>query len=89
MIRFDLEEAARQYRAIQAQQDSLKLQAEALREQMITAMEGQEVVRAGVFTLRYRPVTSSRVDTAALKKTMPDLAAEFTTVGTSWRFTVT
>lgn len=35
----------------------------------------------------YKPVTSSRIDTTALKKDMPDIAAAYTKRTTSRRFT--
>lgn len=54
-----------------------------------------EMTAAGVNTLTgsdwkavWKPVTSSRIDTAALKKALPDLAAQFTKVSTVRRFSV-
>lgn len=54
-----------------------------------------EMTAAGVDTLTgsdwkavWKPVTSSRIDTAALKKALPDLAAQFTKVSTVRRFSV-
>ena len=36
----------------------------------------------------YKAVTSSRIDTGALKKALPDLAAQFTRSTTSRRFCI-
>lgn len=54
-----------------------------------------EMTAAGVDTLTgsdwkavWKPVTSSRIDTAALKRALPDLAAQFTKVSTVRRFSV-
>lgn len=54
-----------------------------------------EMTAAGVDTLTgsdwkavWKPVTSSRIDTAALKKALPDLAAQFTKTSTVRRFSV-
>lgn len=54
-----------------------------------------EMTAAGVDTLTgsdwkavWKPVTSSRIDTTALKKALPDLAAQFTKTSTVRRFSV-
>ena len=54
-----------------------------------------EMTAAGVNTLTgsdwkavWKPVTSSRIDTTALKKAQPDLAAQFTKTSTVRRFSV-
>ena len=54
-----------------------------------------EMTAAGVDTLAgsdwkatWKSVTSSRIDTAALKKALPDLAAQFTKTSTVRRFSV-
>ena len=41
-----------------------------------------------VYKVRYKTVKSSRFDTTAFKKAMPDLAAQFTRETESRRFTV-
>lgn len=38
--------------------------------------------------ITYKPVISSRLDSAALKKALPDVAAQFTKSATSRRFCV-
>lgn len=55
----------------------------------------REMEAAGVDTLAgsdwkatWKSVTSSRIDTAALKKALPDLAAQFTKTSTVRRFSV-
>lgn len=49
---------------------------------------GVDQMTAGAFKVSYKPVTSSRVDTAALKKALPELAQQFTRTTTTRRFTV-
>lgn len=67
----------------------IRLQEEALKDQIKAQMTA-----AGVDTLvgaehkaTYRAVTSSRVDTTALKKDMPDVAARYTKTTETRRFT--
>ena len=65
-------------------------------EQEITAMEdaikavmgNEETLIAGVYKVSWTPFTSSRIDTAALKKALPDVAAAYTKTATVRRFTV-
>ena len=42
------------------------------------AMGDSESVQAGEYKITYKAVTTARIDTAALKKAVPDLAAQFT-----------
>ena len=65
-------------------------------EQEITAMEdaiksvmgSEETLIAGAYKVSWTPFTSSRIDTAALKKALPDVAAAYTKTATVRRFTV-
>lgn len=54
-----------------------------------------EMTAAGVDTLTgsdwkatWKPITTSRIDTSALKKALPDLAQQFTRTSTVRRFSV-
>ncbi|MBD9225511.1 MAG: hypothetical protein EGQ56_07950 [Clostridiales bacterium] len=54
-----------------------------------------EMTAAGVDTLTgsdwkatWKPITTSRIDTSALKKALPDLAQQFTKTSTVRRFSV-
>ena len=65
-------------------------------EQEITAMEDaikavmgdEETLIAGAYKVSWTPFTSSRIDTAALKKALPDVVAAYTKTATVRRFTV-
>lgn len=50
--------------------------------------QGIEEMTVDVYKVRYKTVKSSRFDTTAFKKAMPDLAAQFTRETESRRFTV-
>lgn len=47
-----------------------------------------EKLTVDIFTIRYISVTSQRLDSTALKKELPDIAARYTKASTSKRFTV-
>lgn len=49
---------------------------------------GADQITAGAFKVSWKAVTSSRLDTTALKKALPDVAERFTRTSTVRRFTV-
>lgn len=50
--------------------------------------EGVDTVTGYDWKVTYKAVTSSRIDTAALKKALPDLAQQFTKTTTARRFCI-
>lgn len=63
-------------------------EAEALKDELKAYMGDAEEIFIGEYKLTYKPVTSSRIDTAALKKTLPDVATAFTKTTTTRRFCI-
>ena len=59
---------------------------DAIKAEMTAA--GVDVLTGSDWKAVWKPFTSSRIDTAALKKALPDLAAQFTKVSTVRRFSV-
>ena len=51
-------------------------------------MGEREELRAGEYKITWKPVTSSRLDAAALRKALPEVAACFTRTSTARRFCV-
>lgn len=49
--------------------------------------EALEILTGDEHKATYKQVTSSRIDTTALKKDLPDVAAKYTRATTSMRFT--
>jgi len=84
----EIETKARQIREMQALIEEAQAEAEALKDEIKAAMGDVEEIRAGEYKITWKPVTSSRLDTAALKKAMPDIAAAFTRQTTTRRFIV-
>ena len=58
-------------------QEELSAEIEAAQDAIKAIMGDQEELSAGAFRVTWKPVTTSRVDTPALKKEMPDVAALF------------
>ena len=67
-----------------------ELEAEiAAAEDAIKAVMGdEELLTAGAYKVSWSNVTSTRLDTTALKKALPDVAAAFTKTTTVRRFSV-
>lgn len=62
----------------------------ALEDELKLAMaeRGAEEMTAGAHRLSWKVVTSTRIDTAALKRTLPEIAARFTKDSRACRFTI-
>lgn len=59
---------------------------DAIKAEMTAA--GVDVLTGSDWKAVWKPITSSRIDTTALKKALPDLAAQFTKTSTVRRFSV-
>lgn len=84
----ELEAKARELRQLQALIDEAQAEAEALKDQIKAAMGDAETVQAGEYKITWKPVKSSRIDTAALKQALPDVAQAFTRETITRRFCV-
>lgn len=69
-------------------QEELEAEITALTDAIKGIMGEAKTLTAGPYKITYKPVTSSRIDTAALKKALPDIAAQYTKTTTTRRFTV-
>lgn len=81
----EMERKARELRELQSLIEAAE--AEALKDAIKAAMGDAEEVHAGEYKITWKAVTSSRIDTAALKKALPDLAQQFSKT-TTRRFCV-
>ena len=84
----EIESKARELRQLQALIEEAQAEAEAIKDAIKAAMGDSESIQAGEYKITWKAVTSSRIDTTALKKAMPDVAERFTKETTSRRFCV-
>ena len=84
----EMEAKARELRQLQSLIEEAQAEAEALKDAIKAAMGDSESIQAGEYKITWKPVKSSRIDTAALKKALPDVAERFTKETTVRRFTV-
>lgn len=88
MSQNELTAKIRELRQLQALIDEAEQEAEAIKDVIKAHMGDSEELRAGEYKITWKPVTSSRIDTTALKKSMPDIAAQFTRQTTARRFLI-
>ena len=78
----------RDLRELQALIEEAQGEAEAIRNELKAYMGDAEELRAGEYLVTWKPVTSSRIDTRALREALPDVAREYTKETTTRRFCV-
>lgn len=69
-------------------QDELTAEIEAVQDTIKQAMGDLETITAGPWKVTYKAITTTRIDTTALKRELPDIAARYSKTTTSRRFTV-
>ena len=84
----EIEAKARELRQLQALIEEAQAEAEAIKDAIKAAMGDSESVQAGEYRITWKAVTSSRIDTTALRKALPDVAERFTKETTTRRFCV-
>jgi predicted phage-related endonuclease len=73
---------------LKAMQEELANEINAIENELKAAMGDQEQIVAGAFKITWKTVTTSRLDSAALKKALPEIAAKFMKQTTSKRFCI-
>lgn len=84
----EMEIKCRELRQLQALIEEAQAEAEAIKDAIKAAMGPQEAIQAGEYKVTWKPVKSSRLDAAPLRKALPDVAERFTKETTVRRFTV-
>ena len=67
---------------------AVEAEIDALQEAVKSFMGSDETMIAGAFRVSYKSVTSSRLDSAALRRELPDVAARYMKQTTTRRFSV-
>ena len=84
----EMEAKIRELRQLQALIAEAEAEADSIRDEIKAQMGESEVLLVGEYKITYKTVTSSRLDTAALKKALPEVAQRFTKETTTRRFNV-
>ena len=77
-----------EYQELKRMLEEIEAEMNALQDEIKAHMGESEILMAGPYKVTYKTITSSRVDTTALKKALPDIAAKYTKTTTTRRFTV-
>ena len=80
----------KEIRELKRMQEELAAELDALVDEVKRYMdaEGVDTISGTDWRVTYKAVTSSRIDTGALKKALPDLAQQFTRTTTARRFSL-
>lgn len=84
----ELETKCRELRQLQVLIEEAQAEAEAIKDAIKAHMGDSDTAYAGEYKITWKPVTSSRIDTAALKKALPDVAQAFTRSVETRRFSI-
>lgn len=84
----ELEIKVKELRQLQALIEEAQAEAEAIKDSIKAHMGDSEELRAGEYKIMWKAVKSSRIDTTALRRALPDVAQAFTRETTTRRFSV-
>ena len=84
----EMDSKVKELRELRRMQDELTAEIEALTDSIKKEMSNRNVdtLTGDNWKVTWKEVTASRLDTAALKKALPDIAAQYTKTTTSRRF---
>lgn len=77
-----------EYKELQRMQEEIGSELEAIKEAIRSAMGEDDAITAGPYKVTNKLVTSSRIDSTAFKKALPELAAQFTKATQVRRFVI-
>lgn len=84
----EMENKARELQELKRMREELEAEITGLEDAIKAAMGNEEQVTAGAFKITWKAVTSNRLDSSALKKELPDVAARYMKQTTVRRFVV-
>ena len=88
MTNKELESKARELRQLRALIEEAQQEAEAIKDAIKAAMGDYESIQAGEYKITWQTVRTAKIDTAALKRALPDIARAYTKETTFRRFCV-
>lgn len=88
MTMHNLEPKVHELMELKRMREELDAEITAAEDAIKAAMGDEEILTAGAYKVTWKPVTSAKIDTAALKKALPDIAAAYTKSTTYRRFCI-
>lgn len=90
MTKHELKAKVTEWKELKALAEELAAEMGAIEDELkaeMTAQDTEELV-IDIFKIRWTSITSTRLDTTALKKALPEIAERFTKTTQSRRFTI-
>ena len=84
----NLEPKVKELMELKRMREELDVEISSIEDELKKAMGEEETMIAGAFKISWKSVTSSRLDSTALKKALPEIAAKFMKQTTSKRFCI-
>ena len=84
----NLEPKVKELMELKRMREELDAEISAIEDDIKQAMGSEEILIAGAFKVSWKTVTTCRLDSAALRKTLPEIAAKFMKQTTSKRFCI-
>ena len=84
----NLEPKVKELLELKRMREELDAEITAAEEEIKQTMGTEETLLAGAFKVTWKAVTSSRLDSTALKKALPEIAARFMKQTTTRRFSI-
>lgn len=84
----NLESTVKELMELRRMKEELDTEITQLEDQIKQSMGNEETLIAGAFKVTWKTVTSSRLDSTALKKALPEIAARFMKQTTTRRFQI-
>ena len=83
-----MEAKVKELMELKRMKEELEAEIAAAEDEIKAVMGQEEILLAGSYKVSWKVFTSSRIDTTALKKALPDVAAAYTKQTTAHRFSV-
>ena len=84
----NMESKIKELMELKRMKEEIEAEIAAAEDEIKTVMGDEETLLAGAFKVDWKTVITSRIDTAALKKVMPEIAERFMKQTTTRRFCV-
>ena len=84
----NMESKIKELMELKRMKEEIEAEIAAAEDEIKGVMGDEETLLAGAFKVDWKPVITSRIDTAALKKMMPEIAEQFMKQTTTRRFCV-
>lgn len=84
----NMESKVKELMELRRMKEEIEAEITAAEDEIKGVMGDEETLLAGAFKVSWKTFTSSRLDSTALKKALPEIAAKFTKTTTARRFSI-